>query len=94
MMGLMTWSLGCASQSWRHTYARRTSAVEEKGAATQEIVHNVAQAATGTAEVTSNTAGVAQASEDTGAAATQVIASASELFRQSEHFSNEAHRFP
>jgi methyl-accepting chemotaxis protein len=35
------------------------SAVEEQSAATQEIVRNVAQAATGTAEVTSNIVGVA-----------------------------------
>nr|WP_156295387.1 methyl-accepting chemotaxis protein [Methylobacterium aquaticum] len=69
------------------------SAVEEQGAATQEIVRNVAQAATGTAEVTSNIAGVAQASEDTGAAASQVLASASELSRQSEHLTSEVHRF-
>jgi methyl-accepting chemotaxis protein len=69
------------------------SAVEEQGAATQEIVRNVAQAATGTAEVTSNIAGVAQASEDTGAAASQVLVSASELSRQSEHLTSEVHRF-
>lgn len=38
-------------------------------AAMREIVRNVGQAATGTTEVTSNIAGVAQASEETGAAA-------------------------
>ncbi|BAQ47776.1 MULTISPECIES: methyl-accepting chemotaxis protein [Methylobacterium] len=69
------------------------SAVEQQGAATQEIVRNVSQAASGTSEVTSNIAGVARASEDTGAAASQVLASASELSRQSEHLSNEVHRF-
>ncbi|MGF3027144.1 methyl-accepting chemotaxis protein [Methylobacterium aquaticum] len=69
------------------------SAVEEQGAATQEIVRNVAQAATGTAEVTSNIAGVAQASEDTGAAASQVLASASELSRQSEYLTAEVRHF-
>ncbi len=63
------------------------SAVEQQGAATQEIVRNVSQAATGTGEVTSNIAGVAQASEETGAAASQVLAAASELSRQSEHLS-------
>ena len=35
------------------------AAVEEQGAATQEIVRNVAQAAAGTGAVTSNIAGVA-----------------------------------
>ncbi|MGV2346582.1 MAG UNVERIFIED_CONTAM: methyl-accepting chemotaxis protein, partial [Methylobacterium ajmalii] len=63
------------------------------GAATQEIVRNVSQAASGTSEVTSNIAGVARASEDTGAAASQVLASASELSRQSEHLSSEVQRF-
>ena len=42
------------------------AAVEEQGAATQEIVRNVAQAAVGTGEVTSNIAGVAGAAEETG----------------------------
>ena len=69
------------------------AAVEEQGAATQEIVRNVSQAATGTGEVTQNMTGLAQASEDTGAAATQVLASASELSRQSEHLSAEVQRF-
>ncbi|KMO22495.1 chemotaxis protein [Methylobacterium indicum] len=69
------------------------AAVEQQGAATQEIVRNVSQAANGTAEVTGNIAGVARASEDTGAAASQVLASASELSRQSEQLSAEVHRF-
>jgi len=67
--------------------------VEEQGAATQEIVRNVSQAAVGAGEVTSNIAGVAQASEETGAAATQVLASASELSRQSEHLRAEVAHF-
>ncbi|PIU06800.1 MULTISPECIES: methyl-accepting chemotaxis protein [Methylobacterium] len=69
------------------------AAVEEQDAATQEIVRNVAQASTGTAEVTSNIVGVARASEDTGAAASQVLSSASELSHQSEHLSAEVARF-
>ncbi|PXW61360.1 methyl-accepting chemotaxis protein [Methylobacterium sp. B4] len=69
------------------------AAVEEQGAATQEIVRNVAQASTGTSEVTGNIAGVARASEETGAAASQVLASASELSRQSEHLGAEVQRF-
>ncbi|MCJ2035969.1 methyl-accepting chemotaxis protein [Methylobacterium sp. J-068] len=69
------------------------AAVEEQGAATQEIVRNVAEASTGTTEVTSNISGVAKASEETGAAAGQVLASAAELSRQSEHLSAEVHRF-
>lgn len=69
------------------------AAVEEQGDATQEIVRNVAQAATGTSEVTSNIAGVAGASEETGAAASQVLASAYELSRQSESLSTEVAQF-
>jgi methyl-accepting chemotaxis protein len=69
------------------------AAVEEQGAATQEIVRNVAQAAMGTSEVTSNIAGVAGAAEETGAAASQVLASASELSRQSESLGTEVDSF-
>jgi len=69
------------------------SAVEEQGAATHEIVRNVSQAAVGTGEVTHNIAGVAQASEHTGAAATQVLASASDLSQQSERLGSEVARF-
>ncbi|AWN37234.1 methyl-accepting chemotaxis protein [Methylobacterium radiodurans] len=69
------------------------AAVEEQGAATQEIVRNVAQASAGTGEVTTNIAGVAGAAEETGAAAAQVLASASDLSRQSEHLSAEVRRF-
>ncbi|GJE40853.1 methyl-accepting chemotaxis protein [Methylobacterium soli] len=69
------------------------AAVEEQGAATQEIVRNVTQAAIGTGEVTANIAGVASAAEETGAAAAQVLMSASELSRQSEHLGAEVQRF-
>ena len=73
--------------------AQIAAAVEEQGAATQEIVRNVAHASAGTGEVTANIAGVAGAVEETGAAAAQVLASASELSRQSEHLGAEVHRF-
>ncbi|MFF8802821.1 MULTISPECIES: methyl-accepting chemotaxis protein [unclassified Methylobacterium] len=69
------------------------AAVEQQGAATQEIVRNVSQASSGTSEVTRNISGVAQASEETGAAAGQVLTSAAELSRQSEHLSAEVQRF-
>ncbi|MDP4003418.1 methyl-accepting chemotaxis protein [Methylobacterium sp. NEAU K] len=69
------------------------AAVEEQGAATQEIVRNVAQASTGTSEVTANIVGVATAAEETGAAAGQVLESATELARQSEQLSGEVDRF-
>jgi methyl-accepting chemotaxis protein len=69
------------------------AAVEQQGAATHEIVRNVAEAATGTGEVTHTIAGVAGAAEATGAAASQVLASASALSRQSDHLSAEVVRF-
>ncbi|WP_026175586.1 methyl-accepting chemotaxis protein [Methylobacterium sp. 88A] len=58
------------------------AAVEEQGAATQEIVRNVTEASAGTREVTQNVSAVASAAEETGAASAQVLASASELSLQ------------
>ncbi|TFZ56388.1 methyl-accepting chemotaxis protein [Methylorubrum sp. Q1] len=75
------------------TAAHLAVSVQQQGLATREIVRNVAQAASGAGEVTSNISGVAQASEETGAAASQVLVSASELSRQSEHLTAEMSRF-
>ncbi|WP_165498194.1 methyl-accepting chemotaxis protein [Siculibacillus lacustris] len=68
-------------------------AVEEQGAATDEIAHNCQRAAQGTAQVTSNIAGVGQAAESTGTASTQLMTlsggletQASELQRTVESF--------
>ncbi|MEL6061155.1 CHASE3 domain-containing protein [Methylobacterium sp. DCY52] len=69
------------------------AAVEEQGAATQEIVRNVGQAALGTGEVTSNIAGVARAAEGAGAAAAQVLGSASGLSTQAQRLDAEVRRF-
>jgi methyl-accepting chemotaxis protein len=69
------------------------AAVEEQGSATQEIVRNVGQAASGTSEVTENISGVAHAAEETGAAARQVLVSASDLTAQSEHLTVQVTRF-
>ncbi len=69
------------------------AAVEHQSAATQEIVRNISQASTGTSEVTSNIVGVARASEDTGAAANQVLSAAAELSRQSEGLRGEVANF-
>jgi len=56
-------------------------------------VRNVSQAATGAGEVTSTIAGVAQASEERGAAASPVLSAASQLSRQSERLTGEVARF-
>ena len=69
------------------------AAVEQQGAATQEIVRNVSQAAAGTNQVTASISGVANAASGTGAAASQVLSSASELSQQSEHLGAEVKRF-
>jgi methyl-accepting chemotaxis protein len=60
------------------------SAVEEQGAATREIAHNVAEAARGTGEVSQNIVGVRDAARETGVAADQVVASAAALSENGE----------
>jgi methyl-accepting chemotaxis protein len=69
------------------------AAVDEQGAATQEIVRNIGQATQGASEVTANIAGVAEASEQTGLAADQVLTAATALATQSERLSTEVGRF-
>jgi methyl-accepting chemotaxis protein len=60
------------------------SAVEEQGAATQEISRNVQQAAQGTQEVSSNIGGVTEAAQQTGHAAGEVLSAAQELGKNGE----------
>jgi methyl-accepting chemotaxis protein len=60
------------------------AAVNQQGAATQEIARNVEQAAVVTSDVTSNIALVNTAANDTGSAATQVLQAAQDLSRQSD----------
>lgn len=69
------------------------SAVEEQGAATREIAHNVAEAARGTGEVSANIVGVRDAARETGLAADQVVASASELSRSGETLRQQVQAF-
>ncbi|WP_372395576.1 cache domain-containing protein [Azospirillum sp. HJ39] len=69
------------------------AAVEEQGAATQEISRNVQQAAIGTQEVSSHIAGVRGAANETGAAATQVLGAARDLSRQAEVLTTEVKGF-
>jgi methyl-accepting chemotaxis protein len=76
-----------------HIATTIASAVEEQGAATQEIARNVQQAAQGTTEVSSNITGVTRAAGETGAAASQVLASATGLSRQSEQLRAEVDKF-
>ena len=60
------------------------SAVEQQGAATQEISRNVLQAAQGTQGVSSTIVGVNRTAQETGSAATQMLASAGELARNGD----------
>ncbi len=69
------------------------AAMEQQGAATEEIARNVHEAGEGTQEVTKNIEGVSQASQETGSASTQVTAAAGELSRQSDHLKSEVMRF-
>jgi methyl-accepting chemotaxis protein len=69
------------------------AAVEQQGTTTRAIVRNVAQASVGTNEVTGNIAGVAQASEESAAAASLVLSTASQLSGQSEHLGAEVAEF-
>ena len=75
------------------TAAAIASAVEQQGAATQEISRNVLQAAQGTQEVSGNIMGVTQAAEQTGAAAAQVLASAGALSRNGEALKTQVDAF-
>jgi methyl-accepting chemotaxis protein len=69
------------------------AAVEEQGTATQEISRNVQQAAQGTQDVTSNIVSVNDAAQETGTAATQLLAGASELSEQAEGLRQKVETF-
>jgi hypothetical protein len=69
------------------------SAVEARGAANREISRNVEEASTGTAEVSSNIVGVAQASQQTSAGSSQVLSAASELAMNGERLKPEVDTF-
>jgi methyl-accepting chemotaxis protein len=69
------------------------SAVEQQGGATAEIARNVQQTAQAAHDVTVNISGVSRASNDTGAAAGEVLSAAGELSQQAEHLSAEVNNF-
>jgi methyl-accepting chemotaxis protein len=76
-----------------HISATIAAAVEEQGAATQEIARNVQQAAKGTAEVASNIVNVNQGAAETGSASSQVLSSAQSLARESSRLKLEVQNF-
>ncbi len=69
------------------------SAVEEQGAATQEIARNVEQASAGTQEASASVSAVKQAADDAGHAADQVAAASGELSTMAEKLRGEVDRF-
>jgi methyl-accepting chemotaxis protein len=69
------------------------AAVEEQGAATQEIARNVEQAAKGTQDLSDNIADIAQSAQGAIVAAEQVLTSAGDLTQNSEKLRNEADNF-
>ena len=69
------------------------AAVEEQGAATQEIARNVQQAAHGTEHVSGNIVGVNQTAAKTGMAAGQVHTAAETLGRQAETLRADVDKF-
>jgi methyl-accepting chemotaxis protein len=69
------------------------AAVEEQGAATQEIARNVSQAAQGTSHVATDIAGVSQGASETGSASSQVLASAQQLAGESSRLKLEVDKF-
>jgi methyl-accepting chemotaxis protein len=69
------------------------SAVEEQGAATQEISRNVQQAAQGTTQVSANITDVQRGASETGSASSQVLSAAQSLSRDSSRLKTEVGKF-
>ncbi|ABD88919.1 methyl-accepting chemotaxis protein [Rhodopseudomonas palustris] len=69
------------------------SAVEQQGAATQEISRNVQQAAQGTQQVSSNITDVERGAAETGSASSQVLSAAQSLSRDSSRLKVEVDKF-
>lgn len=69
------------------------SAVEEQGAATQEISRNVQQAAQGTTQVSSNITDVQRGAAETGSASSQVLSAAQSLSSESNRLKLEVGNF-
>ncbi|QDM18669.1 HAMP domain-containing protein [Tardiphaga sp. vice352] len=69
------------------------SAVEEQGAATQEISRNVQQAAQGTMEVSSNITDVQRGASETGSASSEVLSAAQSLSGESSRLKLDVGKF-
>ena len=69
------------------------SAVQQQGAATEEISRNVQRAAAGTAEVASNITDVQRGATETGSASSQVFSAAKSLSHESNRLKLEVSKF-
>jgi methyl-accepting chemotaxis protein len=69
------------------------AAIEEQGAATQEIARNVQQAALGSTQVATSIADVNRGAGDTGTASSQVLSSAQLLSNESKRLKAEVVKF-
>jgi methyl-accepting chemotaxis protein len=69
------------------------AAVEEQGAATQEISRNIQHAALGTSEVSANIVNVQQGASETGSASSQVLSAAQSLSVESNRLKVEVSKF-
>ena len=68
-------------------------AVEQQGAATQDISRNVQEASKGTAQVAHNITGVNRGARETGSASCQVLSSAQSLASESSRLKLEVRKF-
>src|SRR6185369_4334319 len=68
-------------------------AIHTQGIATQEIAHNVAQAARGAAQVATNIAEVNHGAGETGTASTSVLQAAKFLSGESHNLEREVRKF-
>jgi methyl-accepting chemotaxis protein len=69
------------------------AAVEEQGAATQEISRNIQHAAQGTSQVSSNITNVQRGAGETGSASSQVLSAAQSLSGESNRLKLEVGKF-
>jgi methyl-accepting chemotaxis protein len=86
-------SIGRTISSINEITSAISAAVEEQGAATQEIARNVAQAAQGTGEVSRNVAGLTDAASTTGSVADKVLAASGDLSQTAERVRGEIETF-
>ena len=87
------WEIGTTIGEISEISSAIALAVEQQGAATQEIAHNVQQAAVVASEVSINIANVSSGAADTEFAAGKVHDFAQSLLKQSNHLSSEVAKF-